>query len=616
LENLAVVRRIWNYRNPWGGGSTANLAVCPEVVAIRPLRWYDPKMRTSRFLPVTILAVVFSALAGGVLGSSLLARQDEVSQQYRIFTSALTAIEREYVDEVPADRLVYGAIDGMLKTLDPHSSFFDPRSYRQLRERQQGTYYGLGIQIQPIDGDITVMSVFENSPAYRKGLRRGDVIARIKSENPKPAAPPASATGATIENGPKIDANGWQDAKNWTADQAVAQLKGPKGTTVGISIRRRGYDGLIDMEIERDAVNITTVRGAFMIDKETGYIKLGDFSETSNEEVGTALKALTAKGMKRLIFDVRDNPGGPLDQAIRISNRFLPKGELIAFTKGRTPSSNEEYRATENSDYTHQPMVVLVNRSSASASEIVSGALQDHDRALIVGETTFGKALVQSVYQVGPRTNGAGLALTTGRYFTPSGRMIQRPWDGAFDEYLTYALRDQTAERPHDSAELKYTDAKRKVYGGGGIEPDKFVAGPVEGFNPTRFGRMLFVRQEFANFADRFSAEGDTRLSAASRNQKRISRGFDVTDEMVSDFKAFLKTRKIAIDEAAFAKDNTFIRAMIHYDIDLALFGVEEARRNLVSKDPQAQFALQQFPEAVRLTELARNRVAAGGKDR
>jgi carboxyl-terminal processing protease len=538
---------------------------------------------------VAILAVVLSAIAGGALGGSLMARQDQVAQQYKIFTSALDAIAKEYVDELPPDRLVYGAIDGMLKQLDPHSSFFDPRSYRQLRERQSGSYYGLGIQIQVIDGDITVMSIFEGSPAYKKGLRRNDVIARINGE----------------------------DAKGWSADDAVSKLKGPKGTTVNISLRRRGYDGLIDLEIERDAVNMSTVRGAFMIDKDTGYVKLGDFSETSNDEIGNALKTLSAKGMKRLILDLRDNPGGPLDQAIRISNRFLPKGELIAYTKGRTPNSNEEYRATEDSDYTHQPLVVLVNRSSASASEIVSGALQDHDRGLIVGETTFGKALVQSVYNVGRGTGStAGLALTTGRYYTPSGRMIQRPWDGAFDEYLTYSLRDQRADRSHDSAELRYTDGKRKVYGGGGIEPDKFIAGPIEGFNPTRFGRSLWARQTFASFADQFVAEGDTRMSAANKNQKRIARGFTVTDAMLSEYKASVKTLKLTIDEESFAKDDAFIRAMIHYDIDLALFGVEEARRNLITKDPQAQFALQQFPDAVKLTELARARVTGNERDR
>ena len=540
-----------------------------------------PDMRSSRFLPAAILAVVLSALAGGFFGSSLLATQDDVTQQLRIFSSALAAIDREYVDTVPSDRLVYGAIDGMLKTLDPHSSFFDPRQYAQLRERQEGRYYGLGIQIQVIEGDITVMSIFEGSPAYKKGLRRGDIIARI----------------------------GEDDAKGWTSEQAVARLKGPKGTTVNISLRRRGYEGLLDLEVERDEVNITTVRGAFMIDKETGYIKLADFSETSNDEVGKALEDLKARGMKRLVFDLRDNPGGPLDQAIRISNRFVPRGELIVYTRGRARDSDVDYRAEEVSEYTDIPLVVLVNRNSASASEIVSGAIQDHDRGLVVGETTFGKALVQSVYKI---SGSAGLALTTGRYYTPSGRMIQRPWDGSFDEYLTYTLRDQSEPRQHQAADMKKTKGGREVYSGGGIEPDKFLVGPVEGFNPSRFGRTLYARQAFANFADQFTAEGDTRLGVANRNKKRISKGFQVTPVMVDEFKASLKGQRIVLDEDAFQKDEAFIRAMLHYDIDLALFGVEEARRNLVTVDPQAQAALAQFPAALRMTEMARNRTAGG----
>jgi carboxyl-terminal processing protease len=542
-------------------------------------------MRSSRFFPAAVLAVVLCALAGGLFGSSVLARQDEVTQQYRVFTSALAAVDREYVEDVPSERLVYGAIEGMLKTLDPHSSFFDPRQYAQMRERQEGKYYGLGIQIQVIDGDITVMSIFEGSPAYKKGIRRGDIIARIEG----------------------------QDAKGWTSEQAVRKLKGPKGTTVNISIRRRGYEGLIDMEVVRDEVNITTVRGAFMIDKDTGYVKLAEFTETSDRELGDALEQLTAKGMTRLVFDLRGNPGGALDQAIRVANRFLPRGDLIVYTRGRIPNADQDYRATEESHYTHVPMVVLVSRDSASASEIVSGALQDHDRALVVGETTFGKALVQSVYRI---SEGAGLALTTGRYFTPSGRLIQRPWDGSFDEYLTYTLRDQQAERPHASAELKYTDGGRKVYGGGGIEPDKFIVGPIEGFNPTRFGRMLYARQVFADFADRFTAEGDTRLSAANKDKKAIARGFAIDDAMMKDFRASLQAKKVKIDEDSFARDETFIRAMIHYDIDLALFGVEEARRNLIAKDPQAQFALGQFGEAEHLAELARTRTSRGGKAR
>ena len=233
-----------------------------------------------------------------------------------------------------------------------------------------------------------------------------------------------------------------------------------------------------------------------MIDKDTGYIKLGDFSETSDDEVGAALKKLTDSGMKRLVFDLRDNPGGPLDQAIQIANRFLPKGDMIVYTRGRVPNSDQDYRAQEDSQYTHLPMVVLVNRNSASASEIVTGALQDHDRALVVGETTFGKALVQSVYRI---SGNAGLALTTGRYYTPSGRMIQRPWDGTFDEYLTYSLRDQNPQREHSAAQLKNTDARprglqrrrhraRQVHGRPGrrLQPDRGSAGRSSAAAPSR----------------------------------------------------------------------------------------------------------------------------------
>jgi carboxyl-terminal processing protease len=538
-------------------------------------------MRTPRFFLVAGLAVVLSALAGGFFGGTAQATQDQISQQYRVFTAALAAVDREYVEPLPSERLVYDAIGGMLQTLDPHSNFFDPKQYAQMRERQEGRYYGIGLSIQTIDGDVTVMSLFEGSPAYRAGIRRGDVIAMVKGES----------------------------AKGWTTEQTAKQLKGPKGTKVNIGIKRPGYDQLIDMDVERDEVNIVTVRGVFMIDQQTGYIKLGDFSETSEKEVGDAVEKLKAQGMKRLVFDLRDNPGGPLDQAIRIANRFLPRGDMIVYTRGRVPNIDADYRGTDDPDFMG-PMVVLVNRNSASASEIVSGALQDHDRALVVGETTFGKALVQSVYKI---SEGAGLALTTGRYFTPSGRMIQRPWDNAFDEYLTYTLRDQAATRDHSATQLKYTDAGRKVYSGGGIEPDKFFVGMVQGFNPTRFGRSLASRQAFANFAERYTAEGDTRMSAATANKKRLGKGFSVTDTMVADFKQFLQDQKIRIDEESWTKDAGFIRAMLHYEIDDALFGTTERQRNLIAADPQAQFALQQFGEAVKLTELAKNRTSTRG---
>ncbi len=532
---------------------------------------------------MAVAVVVGSAVLGGFFGGRVLAGQDRLDDQYEVFSTALAAVETTYVGEVDSEQLVYRATAGMLQRLDPHSNFMDPRNYARLRERQGGRYYGLGISINVINGDITVMSLFEGSPAYRRGIRRGDVIARIEGE----------------------------DASGITSDDAVRQLRGPKGSTVTVSIRRRGYDELIDLEVERDEIHIPTVKAAFMVDDVTGYVLLGDFSETSSRELRQALRKLDGLGMEQLLLDLRDNPGGPLDQAIRVSNQFLPRGELIVYTRGRIQNSDQDYNAREDGDHVDIPLVVLVNRQSASAAEIVSGAVQDHDRGLIVGETTFGKALVQSVYRVGRE---AGLALTTARYYTPSGRMIQRPWDGTFDEYLTYALRDQERAEP-DPDERRLTEGGREVYGGGGIEPDHRLAGPIEGFDPSRFGRLLFARQEFATFAERFSAEGDTRIEDQGEGRQRLAPGYAIDDAMMGAFRAQLEERGLTIDDEAFDADIVFIRAMMRYEIDLALFSVEEARRNLVGADPQAQLALSLFPEAERLLRRSQRggtAVAAG----
>jgi carboxyl-terminal processing protease len=253
-----------------------------------------------------------------------------------------------------------------------------------------------------------------------------------------------------------------------------------------------------------------------MLDDSTGYIKLTEFAENSDRELGRALGDLTKRGMKRLVFDLRGNPGGQLDQAILVSSRFLPKGDLVVYTRGRVNGSDQDYRAQERSDYLTVPMITLVNRSSASASEIVSGALQDHDRSLVIGETTFGKALVQSVYRL---NQGAAALITTARYYTPSGRLIQRPWDGTFDEYLTYTLRDQDANKTHKAEDLKLTDGGRKVYSGGGIDPDRRFDGPTEGFNPGRFARTIGARGLFDVYARRFTRQGDTRISGTTRDR-------------------------------------------------------------------------------------------------
>ena len=536
-------------------------------------------MRRHRSFSAAVFAVAVCALVGGFYGRSGLSAQDEVPDQYRVFTAALNAIEESYVGEVESDRLVYGAISGMLQTLDPHSSFMDPRTYAQMRERQEGRYYGLGITITVVGGDITVMSLFEGSPAYQEGLRRGDVIARIEGE----------------------------DTEGWTSQQAVNLLRGPRGTPVNISLRRAGYEELIDLQVTRDEVYIPTVPAAFMLDERTGYILLEDFGEHTDDELGVALDSLAEQGMERLVFDLRGNPGGALGQAIRVSNRFLPRGDMIVYTRGRVPNSDQDYRATRRSDYLDIPMVTLVNRNSASASEIVSGALQDHDRSLIVGETTFGKALVQSVYRV---SGGAGAAITTARYYTPSGRLIQRPWDENFDEYLTYAFREQDEDVEHDPADLKLTDSGRRVYSGGGIEPDSRFDGPTQGFDPTPFGRSLYTRNLFDRFARRFSRAGDTRIPP-SPSSRLLDRDFELTDAMVNEFRAQVEDSGLEIDEADWEADRTFIRAMIRHQIDIDLFGLAEAQRNLMSLDPQLQHGLGLFDDAARLLELGESPEAA-----
>lgn len=532
----------------------------------------------SRSTIAALVAILVSALVGGVYGKSAPPASETVPNHYRTFTAALTAIQTQYAEPVESDRMVYSAINGMLQTLDPHSSFMDPRTYAAMRERQEGRYYGLGLTISSIDGDITAVRVFEGSPAFSNGIRRGDVIAEVETVS----------------------------TKGWTTEATVNKLKGPKGTFVNIGVRRKGFERLLEMRVMRDQVSIPTLSASFMIDGETGYVGVTDFAEHTDEDLGNALEEMKKKGMKRLVLDLRGNPGGQLDQAIAMTNRFVPKGSMVVYTRGRVPNSDSDYRATDQGEYLNIPMVTLVNRNSASASEIVSGALQDYDRSLVVGETTFGKALVQSVYRV---SGGAGLALTTARYYTPSGRLIQRPWDGTFDEYLTYTLKDQK-DREKTADQLKYTTGGRKVFSGGGIEPDLRFDGPVEGFNPTRFGRGLYNRGLFLTYAESYSAEGDPRPGHSGPSRRLVKKGFAVDDAMIADFKKLVVARNVKIEEADWAKDLEFIRAMIRYAIDESVFDIATAKQRLITVDPQAKFAISKFPEAEQLLQLKKTTTA------
>ena len=451
-------------------------------------------MLKHRTLSAAVFAVVVGALVGGFYGRSALATQDRVAERYKVFTSALSAVESQYVEKVESDRVVYSAIQGMLQTLDPHSNFLDPRTYTQLRERQEGRYYGLGITIQVVDGDITVVSLFEGSPAYKRGIRRGDVIARIKGD----------------------------DTKGWTSDKAVSQLRGPKGSSVEISLRRKGYDQLINLAVERDEISIPTIQGVFMMDAQTGYVRLRDFSETTDRDLGRAIETLTGKGMKQLMLDLRDNPGGPLDQAIRVSNRFLPRGDLIVYTRGRIANSDQDYRATEDPSVATLPIVVLVNRNSASAAEIVTRlAAGPRPRARRRREHVRQGARAVDLPHQPRRRPGPddGAVLHAERPPDPAavGRHLRRV------PHL-FAARPGGTARQHNEATMKLTDSGRQ-----GVRRRRHrarhVSWPVRSRASTRRGSGGRSTRGRPSPTSRSASppKGDTRIHAEGKDRRFVA---------------------------------------------------------------------------------------------
>src|SRR5215471_1981555 len=431
-------------------------------------------MNISRLAKGSVLLVAASTVAGGLLGGRVLAGGTRLSDHLRLYSAILGTIEDQYVDDVKSDKLVSSSIREMLRTLDPHSNFLETKEYSTLQERQKGSYYGLGITVQAVDGNITVVAPFEGTPAHRLGIRAGDVISKIEGE----------------------------DARGMSIDDAVKRLRGPKGTPIKVTIVRQGYDEPLEFTVIRDAIPLHSVPYDFMVSKDVGYIRLTDFNETTacrpgegdcERELEKALRELKKEGAKAYILDIRDNPGGLLDQAFAVSNLFLKKGQLVVFTRGRSRRDESNYITEQDSPWSNVPLVVVTSRHSASASEIVAGALQDHDRALIVGETTFGKGLVQTIMPL-RNVRGYALALTTARYYTPSGRSIQREYgNAALEDY--YSPKDR---KPCDQGggEAKLTDSGRKVFGGDGITPDYCV----EPETPTKFVSYLIGRQAFLGF--------------------------------------------------------------------------------------------------------------------
>lgn len=343
-------------------------------------------------ITAVVIGVLGAALAVGVVSSQIVNAQGTY-EDLRSFVDVLNVIKKNYVDEVKTKDLVSGAIKGMLSSLDPHSGYMSPEAFKEFQVETKGEFGGLGIQISMKDSILTVIAPIEDTPAYKAGIKAGDKILKIDGES----------------------------TKNMSIQDAVSKMRGPKGKPVTLNIFREGWTEPKDIPIVRDIIKIKSVKSKMLKD-DIGYIKLTQFQEMTSDDLTKALKDLKEKGMKSIILDLRNDPGGLLNSAVDVAGQFLPPKKLVVYIKGRTGDKIEYFTEGDDPTYTDLPMVVLVNQGSASASEIVAGALKDWNRAVIVGVQTFGKGSVQTLI---PLSDGAGLRLTTAKYYTPSGVSIQ-----------------------------------------------------------------------------------------------------------------------------------------------------------------------------------------------
>jgi len=526
-----------------------------------------PKTKTWTFSLTLAVAIIGATLFGGFYGNRLFGApmQSDTLKRMKEYTDLLNAVTQWAPDDVTSDKFVYSSIDGMLRTLDPHTSFLEPKEYADMQDRQKGSFYGLGILVTKRNDQVTVITPLEGTPAARLGIRAGDVISEVE--------------GVSTDDLP--------------LDDVVKRLKGPKGTTVHIKIVRVGMKEPIPLSIVRAAIPTNSISNVLMLKPGIGYIRIKDFTATTVRELDEAIDKLKGQGMQKLVLDLRQNPGGLLDAAVGVSDHFLDKGQMIVYTKGRTPDSEQSYLAPGKHQKLDMPMVVVVNRGSASASEIVAGALQDHDRAIIVGETSWGKGLVQSVYTL---QYGAGLALTTSKYYTPSGRNIQRDYSSFYDYYVADEGDDGTSSEMPLKDRKKFTTATgRIVYGGGGITPDIFVKpAPL-----ARTTQLLEVRSAIFNYGVDYVAK-----------HPDVTEEVAITPAVMEDFVRFASEKDIAPladirDALTKANDRSFIERALKAEIIAAKFGFDASYPYRLQGDNQIAKAIEVLPDSQKLAEKA-----------
>lgn len=529
-----------------------------------------PTLRKPKYVILLVVVAAGSFLLGSTVNRTIHAA-DNIFASTKLLMGVLSLVDENYVEEVQPGELIYAAIDGMLEVLDPHSSFLSKESFAEMGERFSGKFYGIGIEFDVLDGFLYVISVIDESPSEAVGLQSGDRIVRIDGE---------SAIG--IKH-----------------DEVRQKLRGEKGTRVDVTIERPGVEERFDLTITRDRIPIRSVRTAIMLEDNTGYIQLIRFAKTTSRELEAALDKLQQDGMERLMLDLRGNSGGYLDQAVEVSSKFIPEGHVIVKTMGRSRNSNQTFKSLRGVNHRGMPLVILLDHRSASASEIVAGAVQDWDRGVIAGTRSFGKGLVQTLFAEPHLKDGSALKLTTARYYTPSGRMIQRDYKNkTFEEYIEGSFTESgeaaDEESAADTERPEFTTAGgRTVYGDGGISPDvlittpkrryPFVIGKYRGWVP--FDRVCF---EFAN------TYGVTRQDLKDDFDTFLNE-FEIDDAMLAAFKAQVRDSGLSFTEEEFNDDLDVIELQLKRSLARNLWGDEEASRVAAAGDEQLQQARQLF---------------------
>ena len=557
---------------------------------------------TRKFTLVAVFVIVIATVAGGVRSRAIRRHAASANQasgdKYEAdrieadYHEAINTVEERYAGDIDYEKATQAAIQGMLFTLDPHSVYFPALEFKKLKEDQSSSFYGIGVQIQRHDDGVYISSVVEGTPANRAGLRNGDRILAVDGK----------------------------DARDWSSEEVSKNVRGDRGRSVELTVERASEDVPLKLKINRDAVPLPSIRNSFMITPGTGYIGLvGGFQHTSDDELHEAIASLKKDQMRQLILDLRNNPGGLLDQAIDVASEFLPRDKVIVSVKGRSEYTEPATYKSNGRDPEDLPLVILINRNTASASEIVAGSIQDHGRGLVVGETSFGKGLVQHVFQLPYNT---GLTLTTARYYTPYGRSLQRDYSsGSLYDY--YVRHDQNEDQqptqpgqpsPNESSLSSRTSnspafrtaAGRVFYGGGGITPDIEARGLT--VTPVR-GRIIEAAFYFTRLltAGKVSGLESYRVDKVDYVHAPKATDYPLTDRLLEAFRNYVRKDQSRMQIPQIDADLDFVKLRLRYEMVTAAFGGDAGQRVLLESDPQALRAINVLPDAKRLAESVRN---------